>query len=67
VIPRQTDGVFNISLSSPNKTASIYRRAGSDWKVFSEVDIIFISIFVIKIPAAKRGETDFVGRWKAER
>jgi hypothetical protein len=59
VIPRQTDGVFNISLSSPNKSAPIYNRAGRDWKVFSELDIIFIGILVIEIPAAKRGEMEF--------
>ncbi len=43
-----------------------FNRAGSDWKVFSELDIIFMSILAIKIAAAKRGEMVFLGKWKAK-
>jgi hypothetical protein len=37
--------------------ANTFNGAGSDWKVFSELDIICMSILAIKIAAAKRGET----------
>jgi hypothetical protein len=43
-----------------------YKRAGSDWKVFSELDIIFMSILAIDIAAAKRGEMVFLDKWKAK-
>lgn len=41
-------------------------RVGSDWKVFSELDIIFMSILAIEIAAAKRGEMVFLAKWKAK-
>jgi hypothetical protein len=45
--------------AGPNEIAPIYNRSGSDWKLFSEIDIIFISITAIKIATAKRGERAF--------
>jgi len=43
-----------------------FSRFGSDWKVFSELDIIFMSTLAIEIAAAKRGEMVFLDKWKAK-
>ena len=46
--------------------AARFHRAGSDWKVFSILDIIFIIIMAIKNVVTKRGEMVFLGKWKAK-
>jgi hypothetical protein len=43
-----------------------FNRAGSDWKVFPELDIIFMSILAIQVATAKRGEMVFLDKWKAK-
>ena len=44
--------------------AAGFHKAGSDWKLFSILDIISIIIMAIKNVVTKRGEMVFLGKWK---